>query len=85
MKVTLPDGSVLETGDILRVSSIRDDGLHELSIDKSTLVFTVKLRCGETVPVPVYYHYSDWAQKKLEITKLRNSIVVHLDKHKESE
>ena len=80
MNITLPDGSVISTDNIKRVSSIRDEGQDEASIDRSILIFTLKMRSGETIPVQVYYHYTDWAQKKIEITKLRNDILKHLDK-----
>ncbi|PKN78826.1 MAG: hypothetical protein CVU48_07230 [Candidatus Cloacimonetes bacterium HGW-Cloacimonetes-1] len=85
MKITLPDSTVVDTADILRVSSIRDDAQDEYSIENSTLLFNIKLRGGETIPVPVYYHYSDWAQKKMEITKLRNHIMTQLEKHRANE
>ena len=39
MNITLPDGSVVNTDNIKRVSSIRDEGLDETTIDRSILMF----------------------------------------------
>ncbi len=74
MMYTLPDGRVLDTELITQVSSIRDLGQDERSIDRSILSFSVYLRKGETVQVVEYYHYTDWAEAKKRLTEVRKSL-----------
>jgi len=76
----LPDGRTFETEEVSRVSSLRDLGLDESTIDKSVLAFTIKLKNGFSIQVMKYYHYNDWSEVVHEMKILRNEILSKVDK-----
>ncbi len=75
MNYTLPSGQVIDLARVSSVSKIRDFGRDSKSIDRHLIGFTVHLHKREVVEVTDFYYYSDWAEVKSRLKKLREDII----------
>jgi len=75
MNYTLPSGQVIDLARVSSVSKIRDFGRDSKSIDRHLIGFTVHLQKREVVEVTDYYYYSDWAEVKSRLKRLREDII----------
>ncbi len=75
MDYTLPDGTVIELGNIHEVSDIKDYGSDETTISESTLCFTIRFKEGHSIKVSQNYHYSDWFDVFRQLKAVRSDIL----------
>ncbi len=75
MLYTLPDGKTIALERIQSVSTVRDHGRDEGSIDMSRLGFTIHLAKREIVEVTEPYHFADWADVKKHLNRIRDDII----------
>jgi len=78
MKYTLSDGRELDLSRVVEVSSIRDEGIDPNSISMSRIAFQIQLKRHETISVHRSYHFSDWAEVKIELEKERKRLLEQL-------
>jgi hypothetical protein len=69
------DGREVDLEQIKSVSTIRDLGLDKTQISVSRICFTVHLKNREELQVSREYHYSDWAEAKIELGKEREDLL----------
>lgn len=74
MVYNLPNGAQVDLSRVRRISSVRDFGQDNTSIDKSKIGFTIHLDNREIVEVIDYYHYSDWAEVKKKMCDIRKDV-----------
>ncbi|MEN6444720.1 MAG: hypothetical protein ABFC98_01585 [Candidatus Cloacimonas sp.] len=82
MLYTLPDGKKLDFARVESISKIRDYGQAENIVEKQHIGFAIHLKNKETIEVKETYHYSDWAEAKLRLNKIRNDIISEWEKYK---
>lgn len=75
MLYTLPDGRIVKLEDILRVSQVRDQGSDSNSIGYSKMSFTIHLKKREEIEVSKQYHFSDWAEAKIQLVHTREDLM----------
>ena len=75
MQYLLPDGRSFETEEIRELTSIRDYGSDDATIVLSKIGFTIHLKKGKSIQVMEHYHFTDWAEAKLKVSRLRDDIM----------
>lgn len=75
MNYTLPSGQVIDLARVSSVSKVRDFGRDPKSIDRHMIGFTIHLQRREIVEVTDYYYFSDWAETKNRLKRLREDII----------
>jgi len=82
MKYTLPNGRVIDLVRVLGVSPVRDMGPDSRTIDQSRIGFVVHMDKREVVEVTDTYHFTDWPVAKNKMKKVREELLVALEKRK---
>ncbi len=77
---TLPDGKKIDLTRVESISKIREYGQAGRIIEKQLIGFAIHLKNNETIEVKEEYHFSDWAEVKIRLSKLRDDIIAHWEK-----
>lgn len=80
MKYKLNDGREIDLNKVYELSVVRDEGMDKKSINLSKIAFSIRLKDGQSIKVEKSYHYSDWAQAKMELDQERADILNALSK-----
>jgi hypothetical protein len=75
MLYALPNGERIVLENIHSVSQVRDKGGTGSYIEPNKMGFTIHLAKREIVEVVEPYHFSDWADVKNRLNKLRNELI----------
>jgi hypothetical protein len=84
MNYTFTDGTVVDLKKVVEISEIRDYGLDENTIDKSTLLFTIRYKDGTSTQIKRYYHYSDWSVIVRELRSQRADLIHKWEEQKQN-
>jgi len=80
MLYLLPDGKKIDLARVESISKIREYGQTGKIIEEQYIGFSTHLKNNEIVEVKDKYHYSDWAEVKIRLNKLRDDIIAHREK-----
>jgi len=80
MLYLLPDGKKIDLARVESISKIREYGQAGKIIEKQLIGFSIHLKNNEIIEVKEEYHFSDWAEVKIRLNKLRDDIIAHWEK-----
>ena len=84
MNYTLPDGRTIDLAKVSSISKVRDFGRDSKTIDLHQIGFTIHLQRREIVEILDQYHYSDWAEVKTRLKRLREQIIQKWEEEQQS-
>ena len=80
MLYTLPDGRKIDLARVESISKIREYGQAGQIIEEQFIGFAIHLKNNETIEIKDKYHYSDWSEVKIRLSKLRDDIIAKWEK-----